>query len=72
VDPDGDRVSWRAEAVKPRGQLYPRADVGLATPADLELVYEPQAGRAEENVIVLTVTDARGAVTVVHLVARSG
>jgi hypothetical protein len=72
VDPDGDRVSWRAEAVEARGELYPRGDVGLATPADLEIVYEPPADRAEENVIVLTVTDARGAATVVHLVARSG
>ena len=72
VDPDGDRVSWRAEAVEARGELYPRSDAGLATPADLEIVYEPPAGRAEENVIVLTVTDARGAATVVRLVARSG
>lgn len=72
VDPDGDRVSWRAEAVEARGELYPRGEAGLFTPADLEIVYEPPAGRAEENVIVLTVTDARGAATVVHLVARSG
>lgn len=71
-DTEGDRLSWRAEAVEPHGVLYPRADAGLRPPAEIEIVYEPPAGRAEENVILLTVTDERGAATVVRLVARSG
>jgi hypothetical protein len=72
VDPDGDRLTWRAEAADAHGDLYPRNDSGLASPADVEIVYEPPADRPEETTIVLTVTDARGAATVVHLIARSG
>ena len=72
VDPDGDRLSWRAEMVHAGGALRTTGSEGLASPADVEVVYEPPARRADENVIVLTVTDARGAATVVHLVARSG
>ena len=72
VDPDGDRLSFRAVAVEPRGEVYPRASDLLASPADVEVTYQPPTGRRDENVIELTVTDARGATTVVRLVARSG
>lgn len=72
VDPEGDRLSWRAEAEDAHGELYPLNDSGIASPADIEIVYEPPADRPEETVIALTVTDARGAATVVYLTARSG
>jgi len=72
ADPEGGPLSFRAEAVEPHGELYPRAASGLASPADIEIVYEPPANRADENVIVLTVADSRGATTTVRLIARSG
>ena len=72
VDPDGDRLTWRVEAADAQGDLYPRTDSGLASPADIEIVYEPPADRPEATTIVLTVTDERGAATVVSLIARSG
>jgi hypothetical protein len=72
VDPDGDRLEWRVEAEDGHGELYPRRDAGLASPSRVEIVYEPPADRPERTTIVLTVTDARGATTVVLLTARSG
>lgn len=72
VDPDGDRLSWQAEVVHQQGELDRLGEAGLTSPADIEVVYAPPAGRPEENVIVLTVTDERGASTVVRLTARSG
>jgi hypothetical protein len=72
VDPDGDGLAVRAEAVEPRGEVHPRAISGLSSPAGIEIVYEPPPDRPDENVILLTVTDARGATTIRRLVARSG
>jgi hypothetical protein len=71
VDADGDRVTVRAETVEPRGQVHPRILSDLASPAEIEIVYEPPANRADENVIVVAVTDARGATTIRRLTARS-
>ena len=72
ADPEGDRLRWRAEAAGAAGELYPRHDAGLASPASVEIVYEPPGDRADEAVIVVTVADAAGAETVVRLTARSG
>ncbi len=60
-DGDGDAISWTAEKDDSQGLLHQTKGGPVPAGTTVTLIYSPPNGRADENWLTVTATDARGA-----------